>query len=871
VQERRSIFSLPAGRRAKWIVFAIWLVAIIVAAGPANLPGKFSDAEENESTSFLPGDAESTKALTATEDLQGGELAPAVIVYRRDSGLTPADRRQIQSDVAKLTQKEYEGVVADGATAAAGGSQRSASEEQGPAAGAGGQAGADATEGTGGAAGDQGGATAGSGGRQAQGCGGPTTEVPGQPADYAPFVGPICSPDGKAAIVTAYLKGDGESDTILDPVGDWRDAVSDPGGGLEVKITGGAGYAADAIEVFESIDGTLLMAALSLVIFLLIVIYRSPVFFLIPLMSVVFAEMLSRSLGYGVSELGVTINGQSSSIMSILVLGAGTDYALLIVARYREELHRHTDKHVAMATALRSAGPAVFASAATVIAALFCLTIAKVNGTSGLGPIGALGVSCAALSMLTLLPALLTIFGRRAFWPFVPHTPDTAPSEAEVSDSARRRIVDGPRVSALGAVVLTCLAVVLLLAVLGAIWWVLPLILVGLFLLSVAGRRLGGDGNRGPLDRAVFLPYEIRRYKREKPTDATHGFWKRIGDRVASAPGRVMAGSLGVLLVMCAGLAFWSTDLTSNDAYRTSVEAVEGQEILSQSFAAGSAAPTDIVVRDEAQLRAVTHAAKEVPGVESVSPPVAQGDGGTLIQATLEPQPYSTEAYDLVEPIRDAVGGVAPDTLVGGPTAVEFDVREAAAWDSAVIPPIVLVVVFLILVLLLRAVVAPLVLIGTVILSFAAALGVGYFAFDIAFDFTGSDPSLPLFAFVFLVALGVDYNIFLIARAREETLKHGTREGILRALAVTGGVITSAGIVLAGTFSVLAVLPLVFLTEIGFVVAFGVLLDTFLVRSVLVPAIALKLGPKFWWPSELAKTDGGVKEPAEPQPEPAQA
>ena len=851
--ERRSIFSLPAGRRAKWIVFAIWLVAILVAAGPANLPGKFSDAEENESTSFLPGDAESTKALTATEDLQGGELAPAVIVYRRDSGLTAADRRKIQADVAKLTEERYPGVVADGSTAASGGSQRAASEEQGPAAGAGGQAGA-APGAAQGAAG-QGGGTASSGGRQPQGCGGPTTEIPGQPAGYAPFVGPICSADGKAAIVTAYLKGDGESETILDPVQDWRDIASDPGGGLEVKITGGAGYAADAIEVFESIDGTLLMAALSLVIFLLIVIYRSPIFFLIPLMSVVFAEILSRSLGYGVSEIGVTVNGQSSSIMSILVLGAGTDYALLIVARYREELHNHVDKHVAMATALRSAGPAIFASAATVIAALFCLTLAKVNGTSGLGPIGALGVFCAALSMLTLLPALLTIFGRRAFWPFVPNTPDSAPTEDGVPAWSLRNITEGPRPVALGSVILASLVVLV----------TLPLVLFNKLLRIVTRHHFPSLIVR-PLDRLVFRPYELRRYRREHLADATHGFWKRVGDRVSAAPGRVMGGSLAVLLVMCAGLAFFSTDLTSNDAYRTSVEAVEGQEILSQSFAAGSAAPTDIVVRDAAQVDAVTHAAEEVPGVESVSPPVAQGDGGTLIQATLEPQPYSTEAYDLVEPIREAVDGVAPDSLVGGPTAVEFDVREAAAWDSTVIPPIVLVVVFFILVLLLRAVVAPLVLIGTVILSFAAALGVGYFAFDVVFDFAGSDPSLPLFAFVFLVALGVDYNIFLIARAREETLKHGTREGILRALAVTGGVITSAGIVLAGTFSVLAVLPLVFLTEIGFVVAFGVLLDTFLVRSVLVPAIALKLGPKFWWPSELSRTDGGrgATPPSEP-------
>ena len=265
-------------------------------------------------------------------------------------------------------------------------------------------------------------------------------------------------------------------------------------------------------------------------------------------------------------------------------------------------------------------------------------------------------------------------------------------------------------------------------------------------------------------------------------------------------------------------------------------------------------------------MPAVTRAVEGVDGVESVSGPVAQGERGVLVQATLDPQPYSTAAFDLVEPIRDAADGAAPGTLVGGATAVEFDVREAAAWDSIVIPPIVLLVVFLILVLLLRAVIAPLVLIGTVIISFVAALGVGYFAFDVLFDFPGSDPSLPLFAFVFLVALGVDYNIFLLARAREEALQHGTREGILRALAVTGGVITSAGIVLAGTFSVLGALPLVFLTEIGFVVAFGVLLDTFLVRSVLVPALVLKLGPKVWWPSALAKDDGRAGRPEDDRP-----
>jgi len=822
-----SLFTFAAGRRTKWIVFAIWFLAIFIAAFPADLPGKFADAESNEATSYLPGSAESTNALDATESLQNGELAPAVIIYRRESGLTAADRRTILEDVEKMTEERFPGVVADGATAAAGGKASGAKAKTPPPGGP-------------------------------PGCGSPTSTVPGQPAGYAPFVGPICSQDGKAAIVTAYIAGNGEGDRILDPVKAWRDEVSDPGGGLEVKITGGAGFSADAIEVFESIDSTLLLAALSLVIFLLIVIYRSPFFFFIPLAAVVFAEILSRSIGYGVSELGVTINGQSSSIMSVLVLGAGTDYALLLVARYREELHRTTDKHEAMRTALASAGPAIFASAATVVAALLCLMLAKVNGTAGLGPIAAIGIACAALSMLTLLPALLTIFGRRAFWPFVPHTSETAPSPADVSERARRSIVKGSALGALARIVLASLLVLVL----------LPLVLLNWLLRRLSGRRIPSL-IVGPLDRAVFTPYEVRRHRLEHAADETHGFWKRVGDRVAAGPRRVMLGAIVVLLILCGGFAFFSTDLTSEDSYRTEVDSVEGQHLLDKSFPSGTTALTDIVVREPAKVEAVRRSVAGVDGIEAVSQPIAKGPPGVLVQATLEPNPYSTEAFDLVEPIREAAHEAAPRTLVGGPTAIEFDVRDAAARDSVVIPPIVLVVVLLILIGLLRAVVAPLILIGTVILSFLAALGVGYFAFDLIFGFPGSDPSLPLFAFVFLVALGVDYNIFLIARAREETVEHGSEQGILRALAVTGGVITSAGIVLAGTFSVLASLPLTFLTEIGFVVAFGVLLDTFLVRSVLVPAIALTVGDKFWWPSSLSKRAGTAAPVATPEREPS--
>jgi putative drug exporter of the RND superfamily len=826
---RGSLFTFAAGRRSKWIVFAIWFGAIFIAS-MANLPGKFEDAESNEATSYLPGGAESTAALNATESLQKGEIAPAVIVFRRNEGLTAADQRTIVEDVGKMSDKRFPGVVPDGTTAAAGGKpQQAATANPAPKG-------------------------------LPQGCGGSTTTVPGQSADYAPFVGPVCSQDGKAAIITAYIKANGEGERIVDPVKFWREKIPDDDGGLEAKITGGAGFSADAIEVFEGINGTLLLAALSLVIFLLIVIYRSPMFFLIPLVAVIFAEFLSRSLGYGLTELGVTVNGQSSSIMSVLVLGAGTDYALLLVSRYREELHHTVDKHEAMRTALASAGPAIFASAATVIAALFCLMLAEVNGTAGLGPIAAMGIACAALSMLTLLPALLTIFGRRAFWPFVPHTAETAPSADAISGRTRERIVEGSALGAITRVVLASLLVLIL----------LPLVLVNWLLRRLSGRRIPSL-IVGPLDRAVFTPFEMRRRRLEHTADATHGFWAKLGHRIAVSPGRVVAGSMVLLLVFCVGFAFFSTELTSEDTYRSEVESVEGQDLLNKSFPAGTTALTDVVVPESTEVPAVRAAVAGVDGVEAVSQPVAEGAPGTLVQATLEPNPYSTEAFDLVEPIRDAAHGASPETLVGGPTAVEFDVRDAAGSDSILIPPLILLVVFLILIGLLRAVVAPLILIGTVIVSFLAALGVGYFAFEFIFDFPGSDPSLPLFAFVFLVALGVDYNIFLIARAREETIRNGSEQGILRALAVTGGVITSAGIVLAGTFSVLAVLPLTFLTELGFVVAFGVLLDTFLVRSVLVPALALMMGDKFWWPSALSRPrdDVGGTSPANIEQEPA--
>jgi RND superfamily putative drug exporter len=694
------LLTLATGRTSKFVVAGIWLIAVFAMIG-ANLPGKFADAENNESTSFLPSDAESTKALTVAEELQDGEQAPIVIIYRREGGLTEADQQKIAADRDELN----------------------AAMEKYP--------------------------------------------------QVSPFGEPQPSPNGDAALLIGNITGDGESETILDPIDDIREMVSDPGGGLEVKVTGPAGFAADAIKVFESIDGTLLLAAMLIVFVLLILIYRSPLFFWIPLFAVGFAEITTRAVGYGVTELGVTVNGQSSAILSVLVLGAGTDYALLLVSRYREELRKHEDKHEAIALAMRTAGPAIFASGCTVIAALLCLSIAEVEGTAGLGPIGAIGIAVAMLTMLTLLPALLAITGRRAFW----------------------------------------------------------------------RPRMFGWTNGVP-------------HFGDSGADETHGAWRHIGNRVARAPRRVWIGTTVMLVVMALGVLTMDTGLTQSDAYREEVESLQGQELLAQSFPAGASAATDIIVPDPADVEAVTAAAEDFDGVASVRV-ATEGEEGVLLNAVLEPNPYSTEAYDLIPDLRAAVkeaGG--QEVLVGGPTAIEHDVRKAAARDSKVIPPLALLVVLLILIVLLRALVAPLVLIATVVLSFAASLGFSLVVFDVVFGFAGIDPSLPLFAFIFLVGLGIDYNIFLMTRVREETQRYGTRSGMLRGLAVTGAVITSAGIVLAGTFSVLAVLPLVFLTEIGFVIAFGVLLDALVVRSVLVPALVLDIGPKIWWPSRLAVTDG---------------
>jgi putative drug exporter of the RND superfamily len=577
------------------------------------------------------------------------------------------------------------------------------------------------------------------------------------------------SDDGSTALLTTPIKikdGKGDAgDVIEDTANGIKDDLTNLPSGLEAEVTGPAGFSTDAIEVFNDIDGTLLYATAGLVLLLLIVIYRSPIFWMIPFFAVVIAEVSSRGFGYLLAEAGVTITGQSGGILPVLVFGAGTDYALLMVSRYREELRRHEDKHDAIRVALRRTSPVILASGATVMAALLTLSLAEVNGTAGLGPIGAMGIALAMVSMLTMLPALLTIFGRRAFWPFIP--------------------------------------------------------------------RFGSEG-----------------------PDETHGLWRRIAEWVGRGPRRTWVGTTAVLAVLALGLVYLNSDLTTGNMFRDEVDSVQGQKLVEAGFPAGANGPTNVLVTDPAKVDDVRAALEKAPGVAEVGR-TERGPTGVKIEATLDRDPFSTAGFDLIPGVRDSVRAVAEgDVLVGGPSAEERDLRESTARDNLVIVPIALFVVFLILAALLRAIVAPLVLIGTVVLSYAAALGIASFFFENVFEFSGIDPGLPLFAFVFLVALGIDYNIFLMARVREEALTRGTRDGTIRGLAVTGAVITSAGLVLAGTFSVLAILPLVPLTEIGFTIAIGVLIDTFLVRSLLVPALVLELGDRVWWPSALARTAG---------------
>jgi RND superfamily putative drug exporter len=596
-------------------------------------------------------------------------------------------------------------------------------------------------------------------------------------------LGPQFSDDGVAAqtLVTFNFGKNGWND-LPDTADKLREIAAIDG--VTVNIAGQGGQGADSAEVFAGVDGTLLFAALGVVILILLFTYRSPVLWILPIFSAMVALFTSEALIYFLAKYAdLTVNGQSQGILTVLVIGAGTDYALLLVARYREELRRHEDRHEAMAFALHRATPAILASAATVAIGMLCLTLAEMNSTAGLGPVLAIGVAVTLLVMITLLPALLVICGRWVFWP----------------------------------------------------------------------------------KRPTF----------GSPEPTASGLWARVGNRISVRPRAIWLGTAVVLAIACLGLLKLDTGgLNSAEQYTKVFDSVKGQQVLTEHGFADDSSPLQVVVNAD-KADEVAAALQDVPGLGDPNTQIPPVGGVKLITAPVQGDVADQAAFDTVKAVRAKVHAIdGADALVGGTSAIYLDIQKASARDNWVIIPIVLLVVMLILMVLLRAVLSPVLLIGTVILSFGAALGLSTLLFHGVFThlfeqgggFAHADASFPLFVFVFLVALGIDYNIFLMTRVREETQTRGTREGSLVALRATGGVITSAGLVLAATFAVLASLPLVFLTELGVAVALGVILETVVVRPVLVTALNYDLGGKIWWPSKLDR-GGDTPDPGASEPE----
>ncbi|WP_157575158.1 MMPL family transporter [Nocardia yamanashiensis] len=583
---------------------------------------------------------------------------------------------------------------------------------------------------------------------------------------------PLGSEDGRALLYPVMVgESYGESATYIT---EFRAMVADRPDGLAVYVAGPGALQADFEGAFEGIDERLLLVTVLVVTVILLLTYRSPLLWLVPLLAVAGANVLSMAAVYGLAKgFGITVNDQSAAVLTILVFGVGTDYALLIVARYREELHRHSEVVTAMLAALRRSVPAIAASAATVSLGLLCLLAADMNNAAGMGPVGAAGIVCTLLVMVTLFPALLVLCGRWIFWPRIPHV-DT--------DSQVRTAL-----------------------------------------------------------------------------------WDRIGAVIARRPMLATGAALAVLGVLSLGLLGNTSAVSRADLFVNPPESVSGQHVLAERYPERAGTPLLIMAPNDIRDAALRVVAAD-PGIAAAEAG-RSGPAFSEITATPHDRANSPAERSTIERLRTALADTAPGTVVGGPSAAELDIAHASDRDRRVVIPLVLLVVTVVLGLLLRSIAAPLGLLATVVLSFGSALGASVFAFEHLFGFAGLDSGLVLMAFLFLVALGVDYNIFLVSRAREEAAHLGTRAGMLRSLSVTGGVITSAGIVLAGTFAVLTTLPLVSLAQIGFAVAFGVLLDTLLVRSILVPALTLLAGDRVWWPSRPSRPVTGSPDPARHEPE----
>jgi len=725
IREHEVAQGSKSGRRPRLIrLLAVVLVLLTwfgLAAVGGPLVGRLSEVQKNDNASFLPKSAESTEVGKLAAKFSSTNALPYFVVIERASGLKPSDGAAVKDFIAGIPSLPF--------------------ELKGYSLG-------------------------------------PYLAKSGKPGGAAAVAVP--SQDGKALLVPVLLDSKKAAETIgtSSPLFEGAKALRAAATttlkprGLVVYLTGPGGVLADFVTAFGGIDGILLFVALGVVFFILLVVYRSPILPVAVLLTAIFGLAVAAMVIYPLAKNDtIGLNGQSQGILSILVVGAATDYSLLLVSRYREELHDHPSKWVAMSRAWRAAVEPIAASGATVILGLLGLLLSQLGSTRGLGPIGALGIAGALVASLTFLPAVLLLFGRRIFWPIIPRV-----DHRHAEDALARR-----------------------------------------------------------------------------------GLWGRVAALVGRHPRRTWMLTLTGLVVLAAFAPTLKADgITQSQIFLNKVESVTGQEVLARHFPAGSGSPVQIIApgtKAEQTLTTVrsvggvaTAFAGQTPGV-----PPKVVDGKVLIQATLIPAADSPAAEAVVERLRGDLDRVGPDVLVGGTTAINLDVRHASERDLRVIIPAILAVVFVVLMLLLRSLVAPLILVVANVISFAATLGVAAVAFNHVFGFPGSDPSTPLYAFVFLVALGIDYSIFLMTRVREEAAVRGTRPGILVGLAVTGGVITSAGIVLASTFSALSLIPIVFLVQIAFIVAFGVLLDTLVVRSLLVPAFAHDVGDRIWWPSRLGK------------------
>ena len=703
--------------RSKRKPIAIAILVVIAWFGVTGffgpLFGKLTSVQENDNSAFLPDSAESTKAVKLLESFAAGESTAFPTLVLLEGSVGPEVLQQINAHLETVPDLKLGGTDV------------------------------------------------------------PLSKylLPGSQVTAFP------APDGKAVLASILLDGAAIAEVLPndEPVlpaivealrEDFTPFAKDLG--FDSYVTGAGGLIGDLFGAFGDLDSTLLLTTLGVVAFILIIVYRSPILWFLPLLSAVFALSTAGGIIYLLAKNDVIdVNGQSQGILSVLVLGAGTDYALLLISRYREELHHHAKPVAAMRAAYRGTFEPIVASGSTVALGLLVLLLSDLSGNRGLGPIGAIGVVVAVITMVTLLPAFLVLFGRWIFWPRIPRFDDV---DSQLT-----------------------------------------------------------------------------------------GTWAKVGNLVERRPRRAWVFT-GLLLVVLAGFSTTlKTDgLSTSESFTGNPESVVGQKLLLNHFPGGEGYPTKVILKNEL-IPAVSAKLQSVEGVTAVAPEANAGgvivkNGLSILNVTLSTAPDSRESRDRIPAIREAVKSVDKSIVVGGTTAVFFDTDVAARHDNRTVIPVVLLLITIILGLLLRSLVSAVLLLGTVVLSYFATLGVCALVFNHIFGFAGGDASFPLFAFIFLVALGIDYNIFLMTRVREEAGKLGTRKGVIKGLTVTGSVITSAGIVLAATFGVLGILPLVFLAELGFAVAFGVLLDTIIVRSILVPALVHEIGPKVWWPSKLSKS-----------------